>query len=80
MKNNYGYTISYSSKGLKNRVRGGSVFRTKKEAETYVKNLNKSMKGYGISKVRSVKATQKEYNKHVRRQTNDIINSRKRKK
>ena len=76
MANNYGYTISFASRGLKSRVRGGSVFRTKGEANKYAGDLRKNMKGYGISNVRVVKATKKEYDKFVRRQTNDIINSK----
>lgn len=73
---NYGYTVSFSQRKVKGRVRGGSVFRTKKEANAYVSKLKETAKGFGISNVRSVKATKKEYDKMVRRNLNDMINSR----
>jgi len=76
MTKNYGYTISFSQRKVKGRVRGGSVFRTKKEADSYVSELKKNAKGFGISNVRSVKATKKEYDKMVRRNLNDMINSK----
>ena len=75
MVNNYGFTISYNYKGLKGRQRGGSVFRTKREAESYARQLNSEWRS--VSGARAVKATKTEYDKHVRRQMNDIINSRK---
>ena len=77
---NYGYTISFNQRKLRKRVRGGSVFRTKKEADAYVKELQKTSKGFGISNVRSVKATSKEYNKSLKRIKNDMINSKPRRK
>lgn len=77
---NYGYTISFNQRKLKKRVRGGSVFRTKKEADNYIKELQKTSKGFGISNVRSVKATSKEYSKSLNRIKNDMINSKPRRK
>lgn len=76
MVKNYGYTISFNQRKVDKRVRGGSVFRTKKEADAYVSKLKETAKGFGISNVRSVKATKKEYDKMVRRNLNDMINSR----
>ena len=76
---NYGYTVSFNQRKLKNRIRGGSVFRTKTEAES-VKELKANAKGFGISNVRSVKATKKEYDRHVKQVQRDIINSKPMKK
>lgn len=76
MTKNYGYTVSFNQRKLKDRMRGGSVFRTKSEAERYVKELKENAKGFGISNVRAVKATKKEYDRHVKQVQRDIINSK----
>lgn len=80
MVKNYGYTVSFNQRKLKDRIRGGSVFRTKSEAERYVKELKGNAKAFGISNVRSVKASKKEYDRHVKQVQRDIINSKPMKK
>tara|TARA_R100000353_G_scaffold10353_1_gene11499 strand:- start:5623 stop:5862 length:240 start_codon:yes stop_codon:yes gene_type:complete len=73
---NYGFTLSFSQRRLDKRVRGGSVYRTRKQASSEAKRMRASAKGFGISNIRVVKATKKEYDASVRRYYNDIINSR----
>jgi len=80
MVKNYGYTVSFNQRKLKDRIRGGSVFRTKAEAERYVKELKGNAKSFGISNVRSVKASKKEYDRHVKQVKRDLINSKPMKK
>lgn len=74
--NNYGFTLSFSQRKLDKRVRGGSVFRTRKQAESRAKVMRATAKGFGISNIRVVKATKKEYDRSRIRTYNDIINSR----
>lgn len=66
MVKNYGYTVSWSSRGSKKRARSMAVFRTKREAESNMRTLKQTAKAFGASNLRVVKATKKEYDRMVR--------------
>ena len=67
MVKNYGYTVSWSSRGTKKRTRSFAVYRTKKQAEEDMKILKATAKAFGASNLRVVKATKKEYDRMVKR-------------
>jgi len=46
-------------------MRSPNIFRTKKEIDAEVKKLQKTQKAWGVSNVRPVKATKKEYNRYI---------------
>ena len=56
---NYGYTVSWSSRGSKKRSRSMAIFRTKREAESKMKILKATAKAFGASNLRVVKATKR---------------------
>lgn len=66
---NYGYTVSFSNRGSKKRIRSMAVFRTKREAESAMKTLKATAKAFGASNLRVVKATKKEYDLKVSRES-----------
>lgn len=66
MVKNYGYTVSWSSRGTKKRTRSRAIYRTKKQAESSMKTLKETAKAFGASNLRVVKATKKEYDRMVK--------------
>jgi len=61
MADNYGFTFSFSRRKQSKRERGKRVFRNRQQAKKYLKPARRSAKAYGISNIRIVKATKKEY-------------------
>lgn len=70
---NYGYVISASSKVsfTNTRYRGLNVFRTKKEAQEFIKRSNNYSKFLKGRYPRVVKATKTEYRSALRGDKND---------